>query len=278
MAALRYGTITLASVAGQQNYALPHEGIARIDRMWDPTNRRKLDYLTLDQVRERNPSSIQGTPYAYAPTGYVEAHTQPSNASELFVKSTSASDTTVIAYVEGYVTGGYYRTAQVTVTGTTAVTLSSVITTFIAVTKFYLSTAAVGTVTLLEDSGSGTELSRITIGKARARFYGFLFEPLPAAVITYSMDVLREIPDMTNDADEPLLPEDFHDLLIDKAELKELRKQDDPQRHKMLTEDVKRAERDLKTFVIDHPDWRPRWAGTPVEITSQLGGWFPANT
>jgi hypothetical protein len=279
LAALRYGYLTLASVAAQQNYAVPHEGVARIDRVWDPTNRRKLDYLTLDQVREDNPSAIQGTPYAYAPMGYVEAFTQPSNASEIFVKSTAAGDTTQTAYIEGFITGGYYRTASVVLTGTTAVTLSATITSFIHITKFYLSATAVGTVTINEDSGAGTELSRITIGRTRARYYGLVLEPVPSAVITYSLDVLREIPDMSVATDEPLLPEDFHDLLIDMAELKELRKQDDPARYGLLTGQVTQAKKDLISFCVNHPDWRPQWADQGVQtMGSQLGAFYPAGT
>lgn len=272
MDSLRYATMTVASVANQQGYAVPHEGIARVNWMWDPTNRMRLKYRTRQDVREMNPSAIAGTPWVWSPTGYVEAHTQPSDASELFVKSTAAGTQT--AYIEGYITGGYYRTASVALTGTTAVTLS--ITNWIQVTKFYLSAATTGTVTLLEDSGSGTELARITIGRTRARYYGFLLEPVPAAVVTYNLDVLRDIPDMSVDTDEPLLPDDFHDLLIDKAELKELRKQDDPNRHNMLSRDIKQAENDLKTFVINHPDWRPNWGGSPIAF-SQLGGQFPAD-
>lgn len=274
MEPLRYGILTLASVAAQQSYGVPHEGVARIDRVWDPTNQRRLQYKTLDYIRSTNPNNVQGTPWVYAPTGYVEAHTQPSNASELFVKSTSASDTTQTAFVEGFITGGYYRTASVTLTGTTGVTLSSAITTFIAVTKFYLSATAVGTVTLIEDSGAGTELSRITIGRTRARFYGLMLDPVPAGVITYSMDVLREIPDMSNSTDEPLLPEDFHDLLIDIAELKELTKQDDPSRYRMLTNRVSEGAADLQTFVVNHPEWRPMAGPTAI---STYGAWFPAD-
>lgn len=273
---LRYAPLTVASVAAQQQYAVPHEGVARINWMWDPTNMRRLEYLTRSTISERNPGSWQGTPTAWAPVGYVEAHTQPSNASELFVKSTSTADTTQTAYIEGYITGGYYRTASVVLTGTTAVTLASAITTFIHVTKFYLSAAAVGTVTLLEDSGAGTELSRITIGRTRARFYAFMLDLIPSASVTYNLDVLREIPDMSNDTDEPLLPEDFHDLLIDKAELKDLRKADDPSRHDRLKDDVKRAETELHAFVVDHPDWRPVMGGSPSAF-SNLGGWYAAD-
>jgi hypothetical protein len=277
MEPLRYALMTVASVAGQQAYAVPAQGVARINRIWETTNDRKLEYRTLDWLRRVDPNPQQGTPWAWIPTGYVEVHTQPSNASEIFVKSSAAGDTTQTAYIEGFITGGYYRTASVTLTGTTAVSLSAAITSFIQITKFYLSAAAAGTVTLHEDSGAGTELARIAIGDVRAQFYAFLLYDTPSAVVTYSLDVLRAIPDMSNDTDEPLIPEDFHDLLIDKAERKELRKQDDPNRMVMLDRDIAAAESELRSFITNHPDWRPQFGG-PTEERSRLGGWFPADS
>lgn len=275
MAPLRSGLMTVASVAGQQAYALPTEGIARINRIWDATNQRKLEYRTLDWLRTADPNPQQGTPWAWVPTGYVEVHTQPSNASSLFVVSTSAADTTQTVTIEGFVTGGYYRTATVTLTGTTAVNVSSAISTFVQVTKFYLSATCAGTVTLTEDSGSGTALGQITIGKTRAQYYAFLLEDIPSSVVTYTCDVLRGIPDMSAATDEPLLPEDFHDLLIDGAELKEMRKQDDPQRWRMVHDSYQQGLAALESFITAHPDYTPN---ATMGATSRLGGWFPAGS
>lgn len=271
---LRQGVVTFASVANQKLYALPTSGIARVNWITETTNDRKLEYRTPQWLDSVAPDPTTGTPWAWVPRGYVEVHTQPADASAVYVVSTSASDTGK-AYVEGIRTGGYYGSASVTMTGTTAVAVGS-ITDFIAITKCYLSSAAIGTVTLLEDSGAGTELARIGIGRARAQYYAFQLYNTPSAVITYTADVLRSIPDMVQDVDEPLLPEDFHDLLIDMAELKEFRKQDDPNRYSMLVADVKRGDADLQTFLTSHPDWRPTFGGQPAEF-STLGAWFPAD-
>ena len=138
-------------------------------------------------------------------------------------------------------------------------------------------TAAVGVVTLHEDSGSGTEIARIHTGDVRAQFHRFLLYPTPSAVVTYTADVLRQIPEMSNDTDEPLLPEDFHDLLLDKAELKDTKKADDPSRYAMLVREIERAEKDLRSFITSHPDWQPNWDGYTVE-RSALGAWFPAGS
>jgi hypothetical protein len=276
MESLRYGTLTFASVASQKLYALPVQGVARINRITEATNDRKMEYRTPDWLDTVAPDPTTGTPWAWIPRGYAEVHTQPSDASEIFVDSTAAGDTNT-AYIEGFITGGYYRTASVSMTGVTAVSLSTTITNFIHITKFYLSAAAVGTVTLHEDASGGTELARIAIGDVRAQFLTFQLYNTPSAVVTYTADVLRSIPDMSNDTDEPLIPDDFHDLLLDKAERKELRKQDDPQRMRMLDADILRGERELRTFVTNHPDWRPNFGGGPAAEFSSLGAWYPAD-
>ena len=282
---LRRTTVTVASVANTQQYALPMDGIARIERVFETTNDRSLKLHTTGWLRENDPDPQSGTAWAWVPAGFQEVHTQPSDASQVFVKSTSASDATtttassstdVTAYVEGIITGGYYRTASVAMTGASAVSLSSAITNFITITKFYLSTGASGTVTLHEDSGSGTELRKIAVGDSRAQFYSLLLYPTPSSVITYTADILRTIPDMSNDTDEPLLPEDFHDVLVDGAELRELTKQDDPNRWTLLQQRYNEGVRDLRSFVINHPDWAPQWGGGTAGI-SRLGSEFPVD-
>lgn len=271
---LRQATVTFASVASQTLYALPTHGVARINRITETTNDRRLRYLTANELDTLAPDPTTGTPWAWAERGIGEVHTQPSDASAVFVDSTSASDTGT-AYVEGIRTGGYYGSASVTMTGTTAVQVGS-ITDFIVITKFYLSAAAVGTVTLHEDASGGTELSKIAIGDARAQFLQFQLYNTPSAVITYTADVLRAIPEMSNSTDEPLLPEDFHSVLIDGAELKELVKGDDPRRWQAVNERYKQGLSDLASFITAHPDWTP--AHTPFEQPSTLGSWFPAGS
>jgi hypothetical protein len=276
---LRQGTVTFASVASQKLYALPEQGVARINRITEATNDRKLEYRTSGWLDEVAPDPTTGTPWAWIERGYSHGvHTQPSDASEVFAKSTSAADTTQTIHVEGIITGGYYRTASVQLTGATAVSLSASITSFIQITKVYLTAVAAGVVTLHEDSGAGTELSRIAIGDVAPKFIAFQLYNTPSAVLTYTADVLRAIPDMANDTDEPLIPEDFHDLLLDKAERKELRKKDDPARHAMLATDITRGERELISFVVNHPDWRPQWNDGMGTGISTLGAWYPADT
>lgn len=261
MESLRWGNLTVASVASQAGYAFPMQGVARINRLYDTSNRIKLTYKDLAWLRSVDPNPSTGQPEYWVPTGNVQVHTQPSDASEIFVKSTSASDTSQTAYVEGIITGGYRRTASVTLTGTTAVTLSSTITNCILIDKFYLSAVGAGIVTLHEDSGAGTELSRIAIGDTHGSFFSFLLYPTPSAVVTYNADITRTIPTLSNDNDEFWIHEDFHDILLDGAELSEMRKGDDPTRYGMVKEQWEYGKKMLRFWVQDHPDWQPVMTG-----------------
>lgn len=233
---LRDDTITFATVNAQARYALPEQGVAKINRIWDTANDRRLFRATVAWLRDIDPNPDTGAPTHWVPLSYTQVATQPVDASEVFVKSSAAGDTTQTCYVEGIITGGYRRTASVVLTGTTAVTLGATITNFIQIDKCYLSAVAVGIVTLQEDSGAGAELARIAIGDTYAKYHTVLLYPTPTSALTLTCDITRGIGDMTNDTDEPLLPEDFHDLLLEMAELKELEKGGDPLRHKLVSE------------------------------------------
>jgi hypothetical protein len=214
MARLRREPVSFASVASQPRYGLPN--IAKIERMWEATNDRALQEMSLSLYRtlSPDPTAVTGTPEAFVWAGYGWTAAQPADASSLFVKSTSASDTTVVAYIEGEITGGYPASASVTLTGTTAVDVSASVTTWVRVTKFYLSGPCVGVVTLHEDSGAGTELARLGIGQTAQQYSQFYLYPTPSEAITYSVDAVIELTDLAGPLDEPRLPRDFHDLLI----------------------------------------------------------------
>lgn len=211
---LREATVPIASVASQPDYALTN--IAKVKRLYDPINQRVLYEMSEQTYRLLQPdTSITGTPEAVVWRGKQQVVKQPSDASSLFVKSTSAADTTQVAYVEGIITGGYASgQCSVTLTGTTAVNVSSAFANFVRVDKFYLSAACAGSVTLLEDSGAGTELGRIPIGSTSSDYWAFSLYPTPAAVVNYYADITRAITDFAQATDTPLIPEDFHDLMI----------------------------------------------------------------
>ena len=214
---LRDATLTFASSSGVATSVLP-QAVARIKGIHERTNNRVLTEITLDELRKRDPGlTSSGTPWAFARGGYVEVAVQPSAATELFVDSTAAGDTGTV-YVEGIRTGGYPIAFSTTMTGTTEKSIGSAYTDIILVTKFYISAAAVGTVTLWQGTTGApptltTELARIPIGQTYARYQQIHWHPVPSAAVTYYADVTRAILDMANANDEPLLPPDFHDLI-----------------------------------------------------------------
>lgn len=272
---LRDGSTTFASVADQEEYGLTPSSI-RISSITERTNDRELIEMSLAELRSLDPAlTATGDPYAYIRLGLSGVSLQPSAAAELFVKSTAAGDTTQTAYVEGFTTGGYPRSASVTLTGTTAVTLSASITTWERVTKFYLSAVGAGVVTLHQTSGSGTELARLGIGQTLARYQGIQLYPTPSQAITYYVDGQVAITDLVQDTDEPLLPEDFHDLIGLGIRVKEYEKTDD--KRIMLARQEYNARRNaLRYWVISSGDSARQRGGR--HGLSTLGGWYPAGT
>ena len=271
---LRDDTITFASVVDRAQYGLP-QSIQRIQSITDRTNDRHLQLRSLAWIRATDPGLDQtGTPEYYTPIGIQAVALQPSDASEIFVDSTSASDTN-IAYIEGIRTGGYFRALNVTMTGVTAVSLGAAITDFVEITKFYLSAAAVGTVTLHEDASGGTELARIPIGQTFSRYQGLQLWPTPSAVVTYFVDYMRNIPDMSVTNDEPLLPEDFHWLLVEGSLIKEWTKKDDLNRREAAQADFDRGLSDLKYAVTCPAEFLPARSQAAI-AANRLGANYPA--
>jgi len=216
MEPLRRVQVTKASVADQAVY-----GVALQSLKWitERDTQRRLFEKTLPWYRAHvpDPTRWTGTPTFYVPMGYSRIHTQPAIAGvELFVKSTSASDTNT-AKVEVVRSDGYTRSLSVPMTGVTAVSLGAAITDVVDVQDFYISVAAVGTVTLHAVSGAGTELSRIPIGALAGRFVKYALVPTPSQAVTYYLDGEAPIVDMANDTDEPFPNPDFHDILVDGA-------------------------------------------------------------
>lgn len=276
MQRLRDDTLTFASVASQARYALPW--VPKVNRIFETTNDRVLEPMTLATYRDLDPDAdnTTGTPSHWVWVGQSPVAKQPANASSLFVKSSAAGDTTQTAYLEGEIDGGYPRTASVTLTGTTAVNFSSSISDWVRVTKFYLSAAPAGYVTLHEDSGSGTEMARIHIGQTSQRYLLLNLYPTPSGVVTYTADVVLGITDLAQSNDEPRLPLDFHDLLVAGAMVREYEKTEDSRLQVSMAryEDRKR---DL-LYWLHTTGLNDARTNEMVRGRSRLGPWYSAGT
>lgn len=266
---LRDVALSFDSVASQADYVFPN--LAKIVRITDVDNDRPVPEMTEAEYRLVDPDPEEGTPTHFIWRGRRAVAKQPSNASAVFVDSTSASDTGT-CYVEGMVTGGYIRTASVTMTGTTAVNLSSAISDWERIDKFYLSAAAVGTVTLHEDASGGTELARISVGSTSTDYVAITLWPTPSvSAITYTVDAERQTPTLAQSNDTPLLPEDFHDLLLLGALMDEYQHMND-QRYAVAAGEYRERERAFRYWLA-----RTATAG-PIQEPSRLGAWYPAGT
>lgn len=270
--------LTVASVANTARVVVP-DAVARLLTLSERTNDYALRPMSLQAYRtiEPDPASTTGTPTHYVPIGRVAVAVQPSDASAVFVDSTSASDTGT-AFVRGLLTGGYQRSASVAMTGTTGVNVASTISTWIEVTDFYLSANAVGTVTLTEDVEGGTELARITIGQKRPRYYAFYLWPTPASAITYYVDYRREVADLVNATDEPPLPTDFHPMLVAYAVLREREQKDDAPRVVIAKQRWHQWLSRLKYFTQTLGDELPVSGRRALVGHSRLGAMYPADT
>ncbi len=269
---LRDGNLTFATVTSQQAYGLP-QAIAKIKAMYDATNMWRYQYLSLDDLRRVDPGLTgNGTPYAWCPLGYRPVQAQPGGTG-LWAVSSSASDTTQTVHVSGVRTGGYLTVDQTAnVNGITRVAVGS-FTDLTEVTSFSVSGVTVGTISLYNAAAAGTELARIAIGRQTAKYLTVQLYPTPNSVITVSCDYIREINDLTIDSDEPLVPSDYHWLLIVGVVRKEYQHSDDS-RYAMASAEFMEGMRGLRAWVLNSEDWRPIPGKIPLR-RSNLGGYYP---
>ena len=272
---LRDATVPLSSVADQAAYVLANVG--KVSRIFDPVNQRVLYEISQQDYRLIDPVPLTGTPEAYIWTGRQGVAMQPSDASSLFVKSTSAADTTQTVYVTGVVTGSYPVSASVVLTGTTAVDVSAATSTWVRVDKFYLSAACAGSVTLHEDSGVGTELSRIGIGQTQTNFFGLTLWATPSGVIDYQVDLVTAITDLATDTDEPLLPVDFHDVILLGCVADEYQHLND-KRWSVAMQEYNERVGQLKYWLVETARGRPIGLTNNWQTPSMLGSWYPAGS
>lgn len=269
------------TVTSQARYVMP-EGIATIRGMSERTNNRTLEAMSIDRYRraDPNPTSDPGVPARWVPIGLVAVAVQPSTADMIFIKSSSASDGAgVTAYIEGLRTGGYRATSSVAMNGVTGVQIGS-FTDWIEITAVYISTAAIGTISLLQTSGSGTLLATISVGHTRPLYFGFYLWPTPnSSSITYFVDFRREFePFVSTNLNAALpLPSDFHPMLVDYVMYREF----------LLKADERAGPTKQRfDFLLKRLTFATQWTSDELPVMGQgrfighsrLGGMFPADT
>lgn len=214
---LRDNTEPITAKANLARTGLPPI-VSRLNGITDRTNNRPIWQVTLAELRRIDPAqaNVSSAPERYAPCGYQEVQYQPTAATGLWAVA-SAADTTA-AFIETITTGGYAYRDTKALNGATRVQFGAVVRTdHIEVTRFYLAAVTTTYVSLYDAAVAGNELARIEPGKTFARYLAVEWHPIQTADVTLYADFTRTITDLVNGFDEPLMPDDFHQVVVDGA-------------------------------------------------------------
>lgn len=290
---LRETTFTFTSVVNQTTYALP-DAITRIENVFEQTTPRTLRMGTQSWIREYDPQLRSvGVPELYALISSAQTMAQPTAATGVWAVSTSAADTLgPVFHVEGIRTGGYRSGDQLTIlNGLTRVPIgASPFTDYIEIDKAYVAPASAavlpgpngqpvsglpqGVVSLFDAAVAGNELARIQIGQTSQRVQVIQLWPTPQTAILYSVDCKRVAEYLINATDVSTLPPEFHWLLVEAASYEEWMRKDDS-RAKVALSDLNEGIRDLRNWVTNLPDYKPK-SGERFDRPSRLGGFYPS--
>lgn len=268
---LRHHVMQASSTANVATMAIPR-GLSRIRAIVDRDNLRTLDPLSLQELRALDPGLSDTSSF---PTHYVELSqasavaVQPSAPSSLWAKSTSAADGAgVNITIYGVLSTGQPRSVTVPMNGVTAVSFSA-INTWATVQRFTISPSPAGTVTLHEGSGAGPELASLVPGQYSSRYTVVHLYPKPTVAVAYYIDADIALTTLAS-FEEPLLPEDFHDALIDGALMWEWERRGQPVQYAQAKARFIDRRRDYLLWLQ-----RPQGVGGAQAQTSQLGPFYP---
>jgi hypothetical protein len=242
----------------------------------DRTNDRILTPLTWLAIRAGDPGlDASGPPYGYVRVGHRFVSRLPVSTG-VWAVSSAAGDTTQSIQLNGIRSGGLLTGDQTaTLTGTSRVAIGT-FTDYVDITTVSLSAVAAGTITLYDAAASGNILAEIAIGHLYPSYQGVYLYPTPTSAVTYYADGVSRILDMDDTLDVPVLPEEFHDLLIPATLMLEYEHKDDS-RYVKAVELFKDGLSDLKYHLSGSPDVMPTLGSPVLPRTSRLGGWFPAD-
>jgi hypothetical protein len=258
--------------------------VGRIHGITDRTNNFKLQQVPLSQLRIEDPSQANTGGYAmrYAVVGNQEVAIQPTTTGSGLWVASSVAETNAV-YVEAARLGGFpfYDNTATVLAGTTRVSVKSapagtgVQTDYILVDRFYMSTAATGYVSLYDAATAGNELGRIPIGNTFSRYLCIELWPIPTQTNVVYVDFSRVIPDLVNAFDEPLLPDDFHDIMVQGMQIEEYEFLDDT-RVLLARQKYQKTLTDMVNWILDDPD-RIASLRPTARQWSRLGSAFPAD-
>jgi hypothetical protein len=122
---------------------------------------------------------------------------------------------------------------------------------------------------------SGQPVAYVFLGASSSGLLQVQLWPTPSTAYTYTVDYTAQITDMTADAEEPLLPEDFQHVLALGAQADEWRRADDD-RYVQLRQDIDIELRNLNAWLWDLADSTNERRDL-IGGRSRLGAWFPVD-
>lgn len=269
-------SLTITTTASTPQYSIPFS-VGRILRVYDATNQILLQPASREWYRSAYPSAtaVTGVPDRWIDMGFQAVAKQPSDASQIFAKSTSAVDCTLNIY-------GYRADGSPFIDGIGPVTTTaagSVLTDIVEITEITTDSGAVGTITVTEDSGSGTTLATLRPNQGATRYRSLAFAICPSSAITYTLDVEREVRDLLSSVESlqtpPILPVRFHRLLAIGARMKEYEKQNQMDRYRAAQVEYEIGKRKLRHYVYSQAVGTPNLRGnTQPTRGSRLGAWY----
>jgi len=268
--------MTFASVVDQAIYGLPSQ-LERITAITERDSDRVLMPLALRDLRSMDPAlrASGGPPSHFVPLGYRPVkHTIDSTG--LWVASSSASDTTQTARIQGIkATGEPTGPLTASLNGVTRVQIASSITNFADVQEFTISAVGVGTISLYDAASSGNTLAEIPIGKQSSQYFVIQLYPTPGSAITYYVDGTLKIPELVNTQDVPIGPDSFHDLIGVWARMHEYEIKGDQERFVIAQAEYAKGLSRLKYSVANHAAEAPVLGGRASRHQSRYGAWAP---
>lgn len=204
--------LTLTTVANQKEYTLSSlVDVGKQIIMTDRTSPKKITVISRQDLLERvpDPGNHTGNPeFAYL-SGYSPVANQPTSASTLSLVSSSASDTTAVVKIEGLNASGVLVGEEVTLNGTTPVVTTNTYSRILSrANNGYL----VGILTITSNAGVVT--NAVVGPRQRQGLYPkFVLYPTPSDARTLYYDAYMILPELVNNNDFSLIPEQYHNAL-----------------------------------------------------------------
>jgi hypothetical protein len=211
--------ITAGTTAGQNRLVLP-DTVRAITNVVDSTHRVKLTRVSMSWIRERDPSepgTSMGTPTHYAILNHNAVKEQPASI-HLEVSSDSFLDDGVVSieYQDHY---GAFRVEKATLTGVSPMPVPGAAATMVF--RMSVDRPPDGQIKLVAVQTNQTlltiqpnSMSSQTNNPHTSSGWTLWLWPTPSGVFNITVDGTMPRAAMVDWMDEPMLPEDFHTVLV----------------------------------------------------------------